>query len=60
MEHLCKRVAVSLSRSACLASLSTIVSKQDDLKRRMDEYMLGKNFHQSIPGEDGEEPMEAI
>ena len=38
-EHLHRRVGVSLSRSACPASSSTVVGEQDDLKRRMDEYM---------------------
>ena len=46
LEHLCRRVAVSLTRSACLASSSNIVEEHDDLKRRMDEYMLHKDYHQ--------------
>ena len=60
LEHLRRRVAVSLSRSACPASSSTIVDEEDDLKRRMHEYMLHGHYHQSIRGEDGEEPIEAI
>ena len=60
LEHLCRRVAVSLSRWACSASLSTVVGEQDDLKRRMGEYMLHKDYHQSIRGEDDEEPIEAL
>ena len=60
LEHLRRPVAVSLSRSACLASSSTIPEEQDDLKRSMDEYMLHKDYHQSIRGEDGEQPIEAI
>ena len=60
LEHLRRRVAVSLTRSACPGSLSTIVEEQDDLKRHMDEYMLHRDCHQSIRGEDGEEPIDAI
>ena len=60
LEHLRRCVAVSFSRSACPTSSSTIVEEQDDLKKQMDEYMLHKDYHQSIGGEDGEEPIEAI
>ena len=52
--------ALSLFRLAFSASLSTMVADQDDLKRRTDGYMLQKDYHQSIQGEDGEEPIEAI
>ena len=61
-EHLCRSVAVSLHHSACPASSSTVVGvvgEQDDLKRRMDEYMLQKNYQKSIRGEDSEELIEA-
>ena len=60
LEHLRRRVAVSLSSSACPASLSTVLGEQVDLKMRTDEYMLHKDYHQSIRGEDGEEPIEAL
>ena len=60
LEHLCRRVALSLTRSACPASLSTVVAGQDDLKRRINEYMLQRDYRQSIGEKDGEEPMEAI
>ena len=60
LQHLGRRVAVSLSRFACPAWLSTIVEEQDDLKRHMDEYMLHRDYHQSIQGGDGEESIEAI
>ena len=60
LEHLLSRVAVSLSCSAYPASSSTVIQEQDDLKRRMDEYMLHKDFHQSIRAEDGEEPIDAL
>ena len=59
LEHLCRRVAVFLSRSACPASSSTVGGEQDDLKRRMDEYMLHKDYHWSLRGEDGEQPIVA-
>ena len=64
LEHLCRRVAVDfLSCSACPASSSIVVGvvgEQDDLKRRMDDYMLHEDYHKSIRGEDGEEPIEAL
>ena len=48
LEQLCRRFAVSLSRLACGASSSTVVGEQDDLKRRMHEYILHNDYHQSI------------
>ena len=60
LEHFCRRVAVSLTHSACPALSSTIVEEQHDLKRLMDEYMLDRDYYQSIRGEDGEEPIDAI
>ena len=47
LEHLCSRLAVSLTRSVCLASSSTVFEENDDLKRRKDEYMLHRDYHQS-------------
>ena len=60
VEQLRRRVAVTLTRSACPASLSTVAGAQDDLKRRMDDYMLHTDYHQSILGEDAEDPIEAL
>ena len=60
LEHLRRRFVVSLPRSACPASSSTVVEEQDDVKRCMDEYMLHKDCHRSLRGEDVEEPIEAI
>ena len=60
MRHLRRRVAVFLTGSVCPAWLSTIVGDHNDLKRRMDEYMLQRDYHQSIREENGEEPIEAI
>ena len=60
LEHLRRRVAVSITPSACPALLSTSVDKQGVLKRRIHEYMLHRDYHQSIRGEDDEESIEAI
>ena len=63
LEHLPRRVAVSLSCSPCPASSSTVVGvvgEQRDLKRRMDQYMLHEDYHKSLRGEDGEEPIAAL
>ena len=42
------------------STVAGVVGEQDDLKRRMDEYMLHENNHKSKRGEDGEEPIEAL
>ena len=63
LEHLRRRVAVSLSRWACPTSWSTVagvVGEQDDRRRRIDEYMLHEDYHKSIREEDGEEPIKTI
>ena len=63
LQHLRRRVAVYISRSACPASSSTAVGgpeEQDDLKRTMDEYLLREEYYKSVRGEDGEEPLEAL
>ena len=63
LQHLRRRVAVSISPSACPASLSTAVAdseEQDELRRRVDEYLLHKEYYKSVRGEDGEEPLEAL
>ena len=63
VQHLRRRVAASIARSACLASSSTVVwgpEDQEDLRRRMDEYMLQEEYHKSIRGVDGEVPLEAL
>ena len=62
LQHLHRRVAASIARSACLASSSTAfwgAEEQGDLRRRMDEYMLHEEYQKSIRGEDGEVPLEA-
>ena len=30
------------------------------MRRRMDEYLLHEEYYKSVPGEDGEEPLEAL
>ena len=63
LQHLRRRVAASIARSACPASSSTAFGgpeEQEDLRRRMDEYMLQEKYHKSIRGEDGEVPLEAL
>ena len=37
-----------------------VVGEQDDLKRRMDEYMVHEDYHESIRGQDGEEPIKRL
>ena len=62
-EALAARVAVSISSSPCPASLSTAVrgsEEQDELRRRMDDYLLHDDNYTSVRGEDGEEPLEAL
>ena len=63
LQHLCRRVADSISRSACLASSFTAVGgseKQDKLRRRMDKYLLHEEYYRFVRGEDGEEPLKAL
>ena len=63
LQHLRRRVAASVAGSACPASSATAFGgpeEQEDLRRRMDEYMLHEEYHNSIRGEDGEVPLEAL
>ena len=63
LQHLRQRVAVSISDSACPASLFAAVGgseEQDELRRRMDEYLLHEEYYKSVPGEDGKEPLKAL
>ena len=63
LQHLRRRVAASISRSACPASSSKAgggSEEQDELRRRMDEYLLHEEYYKSVRGEDGEEPLEAL
>ena len=61
LQHLRRRVAASLSRSACPASSSTAVGgaeEQDELRMRMD--LLHEDYYKSVRGEDGEEPLQDL
>ena len=60
LHHLHRRVAASVSQSACLASSSTAIGGPDEyeeLRKKMDEYILHEEYYKSIRGEDGEEPL---
>ena len=60
LHHLRRRVATSVSRSACPASSSTAIGgpeEYDELRKKMDEYILHEEYYKSIRGEDGEEPL---
>ena len=65
LQHLRRRVAVSISRSACPASsFSATVAggpeEQHEFRKRMDEYLLHEEYYKSVGEEDGEEPLEAL
>ena len=63
LQRLRRRVAASVARSTCPASSSTVFGgheEQEDLRRRMDEYMLHEEYHKSTVGEDGEVPLDAL
>ena len=63
LQHLRCPVAVSVSRSACPASSPTAVGgseEQDELRRRMDEYLVQEEYYKSVRGEYGEAPLEAL
>ena len=63
LQRLRRRVEASIARSACLASSSTVLGggpeEQEDLRRRMDKFMLHEEYHKSTVGEDGEVPLDA-
>ena len=64
LQRLRLRVQASIARSACPASSSTVLGgdaeEQEDLRRRMDEFMLHEEYHKSTVGEDGEIPLDAL
>ena len=63
LQRLRRRVEASIARSACPASSSTVLGgpeEQEDLRRRMDEFMLHEEYHKSTVGEDGEVPLDAL
>ena len=60
LHHLHRRVAASVSRSACPASSSTAIGgpeEYEELRKKMDGYILHEEYYESIRGEDGEEPL---
>ena len=60
LHHLHRRVAASVSRSACPASSSTAIGgpeEYEELRKKMDEYFLYEEYYKSFGGEDGEEPL---
>ena len=60
LRYLRRRVAASVSRSACPASSSTAIGgpeEYEELRKKMDEYILHEEYYKSIRGEDGEEPL---
>ena len=64
LQRLRRRVEGSIARWACQASSSTVLGgcpeEEEDLRRRMDEFMLHEEYHKSTVGEDGEIPLDAL
>ena len=64
LQRLRRRVEASIARSACPASSSSKLGvgpeEQEDLRRRMDKFMLHEEYHKSTVGEDGEIPLDAL
>ena len=64
LQRLRRRVEASIARSASPASSSTVLGggleEQEDLRRRMDEFMFHEEYHKSTLGEDGEVPLDAL
>ena len=65
LQHLHRRVAVSISRSVCPASSSTATpaggpDEEGEFRRRINEYILHEEYYKSVTGEDGEEPLDAL
>ena len=64
LQRLPRRLEASIARSACPASSSTVLGvgpeEQEDLRRRMDEIMLHKEYHKSSVEEGGEIPLDAL
>ena len=64
LQRLRRRVEASIARPACPASSSTVLGggpeEQEDLRRRMDEFMLHEEYHDSTVAEDGEVPLDAL
>ena len=54
LHHLCRRVAASVSRSACPASSSTAIGGPEEYEELRIPH---EEYYKSIRGEDGEEPL---
>ena len=64
LQRLRRRVEASIARSACPASSSTVLGggpeEQEDLRRKMDEFMVQEEYHKLTQGKDGEIPLDAL
>ena len=64
LQRLRRRVEASIARSACPASSSTVLGggpeEQEDLQRRMSDFMPHEEYHKSTVGDDGEVPLDAL
>ena len=64
LQRLRRRVEASIAWLACPAPSSTVLGggaeEQEDLRRRMDEFMLHEEYHKSTVGEVGEIPLDAL
>ena len=63
LQRLRRRVEASIARLACPASSSTVLGgpeEQEDIRRRIDEFMLHEEYHKSTVGEDEEVPLDAL
>ena len=64
LQRLRRGVQASIAWSVSPASSSTVLGggpeEQEDLRRRMDEFMVHEEYHKSTVGEDGEIPLDAL
>ena len=64
LQRLRRCVEASIAQSACRASSSTVLGvgpeEQEDLRTRMDQFMLHEEYHKSTVEEDGEIPLDAL
>ena len=64
LQRLSRPLKPSITWSACPACSSTVLGggpeEQEDLRMRMDEFMLHEEYHKSTVGQDGEIPLDAL
>ena len=64
LQRLRRHVEAFIAQSACPASSSSKLGvgpeEQEELRRRMDEFMLHEEYHKSTVGEDEEIPLDAL